>query len=91
MPVRVVTVGPRAETVAVVAAALTPELFSGVEARKAMASLSEVYTHPMNYEEAPELMCLDLYKEFDFNTLVPLAAPVRIDLAAKEPESIFWH
>jgi dienelactone hydrolase len=90
-PVRVVTSGPRSETAAVVAAAFTPELFTEIEARKAMASLAEVYKQPLSYDGAPELMCLDLYKEFDFSTLIPMAAPVRIDLAAKEPTTIFWH
>jgi hypothetical protein len=89
--VRVITSGPRAETVAVVAAAMEPELFSGIEAHKGMASLGEVYTRPMSYEQAPELMCLDLYKDFDFNLLTRMAAPVKIDLKAQEPESIFWH
>jgi dienelactone hydrolase len=90
-PVRVISSGPRAETVAVVAAALDPELFSGIAARKAMASLGEVFARPMSYEEAPELMCLDLYKDFDFDMLARMAAPVKIDLKAHEPESIFWH
>jgi dienelactone hydrolase len=90
-PVRVITSGPRAETVAVVAAAITPELFSGIEARKGMTSLGEIYTRPMSYEQAPELMCLDLYKDFDFNTMTRMAAPVKIDLKAQDMETIFWH
>lgn len=90
-PVHVVTIGPRAETVAVVAAALTPELFSAIDVRKGMASLAEVYAKPLNYGDDPDLMCLDLYKDFDFNTLVPLAAPVKIDLKAEEPGTIFWN
>lgn len=90
-PVRVVTVGPRSETVAVVAAALTPELFSAIDAREGMASLAEIYTKPLSYDANPDLMCLDLYKDFDFSTLVPLAAPVKIDLKAQEPATIFWN
>jgi hypothetical protein len=35
-------------------------------------------------------MCLDLYRDFDFNTLRLIAAPVQIDLAGKDPEPIFW-
>ncbi len=90
-PVHLVTIGPRSETDAVVAAALTPALYSAIDARKAMATLAEVYKQPLTYEEAPELMCLDLYKEFDFNTLIPMAAPVKIDLKATEPATIFWN
>jgi hypothetical protein len=36
-------------------------------------------------------MCLDLYRDFDFSTLTLIAAPVKIDLLANEPESIFWR
>jgi hypothetical protein len=46
--------------------------------------------HPPGYHEAPELMCLDLYRDFDFNTLSLIAAPVNIDLSGKDPEPIFW-
>jgi len=90
-PVRLVTVGPRAETSAMVAAALEPLLFSSVEASKGMASFSEVYTHPMSYEEAPELMCLDLYRDFDLNMLAAMASPAKVDLNATVPQPIFWH
>jgi dienelactone hydrolase len=89
-PVRVVTSGPRAETVAMVTAALAPELFSGVEARHGLASFGDVFEHPPSYEAAPELMCLDLYKEFDFNVLSAIAAPVKIELQGKDAEVIFW-
>jgi hypothetical protein len=89
-PVRIVTNGPRGETVAVTAAAIAPELFSSIEARHAMASFGDLFTHPPDYHEAPELMCLDLYRDFDFNTLRLIAAPVKIDLSGKDPEPIFW-
>jgi dienelactone hydrolase len=89
-PLRVVTNGPRGETVALVSAAIMPELYSSIEARHAMASLGDLFTHPPEYHDAPELMCLDLYRDFDFNTLRLIAAPVRIDLAGKDPEPIFW-
>lgn len=85
--VRVVTDGPRAETVALVSAAMMPDLYSSIEARHAMASLGEIFTHPI---EAPEILCLDLYKDFDFNTLRLIAAPVTVDLAGKEPELTYW-
>lgn len=90
-PLRVVTDGPRAETAVVVSAAIMPELFSSIAARHAIPSLDSVFTRPLGYREAPELMCLDLYRYFDFNTLSMIAAPVQIDLLAKGPESIFWR
>ncbi len=89
-PVRIVTTGPRSETVAIVAAALNPELFSKLEARQAIPSLAYAFDHPLTYTEAPELMCLDLYKDFDFNTLTAIASPVNVDLSAIAPERIFW-
>jgi hypothetical protein len=90
-PLRVVTNGPRSETVAVVSAAIAPELFSSIEARHAIASLGELFTHPADYHEAQELMCLDLYRYFDFNTLGLMAAPVKIDLTAKDAGPLFWN
>jgi hypothetical protein len=89
-PVRVVTNGPRGETVAVVSAALVPELYSSVEARHGIASLADVFTHPLDIHEAQVMMCLDLYRYFDFNTLGLIAAPVKIDLSGKDAEPIFW-
>jgi hypothetical protein len=68
-----------------------PELFSAIEARLAIPSFGDVFTRPLGYKEAPELMCLDLYRDFDFNTLSLIAAPVKIDLLATDPESIFWQ
>jgi dienelactone hydrolase len=89
-PVRMVTNGPRGETVAIVAAALAPELYSSIEARHAMASLGELFTLPLDYHEAQQVLCLDLYRDFDFSTLRLLAAPVKIDLSGKDPGQIFW-
>lgn len=90
-PVRIVTTGPRSEAIAMVATAINPELFSEFEARKAIPSLVDVFNHPLSYSEAPELTCLDLYRDFDFNTLKVIASPVKIDLSAISPTSIFWH
>ena len=89
-PLRIFTNGPRGETVAVVSAAIAPELYSSIEARHAIASFGDLFTHPPDYDHAPELMCLDLYRDFDFNTLSLIAAPVKIDLSGKDPEPIFW-
>jgi dienelactone hydrolase len=45
-PVRIVTTGPRAQLIAMVAAALNPELFSALESRDSIPSLSIAYDHP---------------------------------------------
>jgi dienelactone hydrolase len=90
VPLRVVTNGPRGETVAMVSAAIVPALYSSIEARHAIPSLGDLFSHPLDYREAQEMMCLDLYRYFDFNTLRLIAAPVNIDLAGKDAEPIFW-
>jgi dienelactone hydrolase len=90
-PLRVVTNGPRGETAAIVSTAIMPELFTSVESRNAIPSLAEIYKRPLSYREVPDLMCLDLYRDFDFSTLTLIAAPVKIDLLAKDPQSIFWR
>ena len=89
-PLRVVTNGPRSETVALVSAAMVPELYSSIEVRHGMESLGDLLLHPPGYDQAPELMCLDLYRDFDINTLSLMAAPAKIDLSGKDPEPIFW-
>jgi hypothetical protein len=35
-------------------------------------------------------MCLDLYRDFDFNILAALADPVPVNLSAVAPRRIFW-
>ncbi|HZC42989.1 MAG TPA: hypothetical protein VE195_02380 [Acidobacteriaceae bacterium] len=90
-PVRILTTGPRSETVAMVSAALQPGLFSALEARQAIPSLSYAFDHSFTYEKTPELMCLDFYRDFDFNTLTAIASPVQVDLAATAPERLFWE
>ena len=81
-PVHMITTGPRTETIAMVAAALEPDLFASLESRKSIASFSDVFEHPEAYDTAPELLCLDLYRDFDLNTLSAIAAPVPITLQA---------
>ncbi len=90
-PVQMITTGPRSETVALVAAALDPSLFSAFESRNAIASFSDVFEHPQAYNEAPELLCLDLYHDFDLNTLSAIASPVPVNLSTTAPSRIFWH
>jgi hypothetical protein len=63
-----------------VAAALHPALFSTLVARSRMNSLSYVRELPVRFERAPELFCLDLYKDFDIDRLEALAAPAKVNV-----------
>ena len=90
-PVHMITIGPRTQTVAIVAAALDPDMFASLESRKSIASFGSVFEHPEAYDAASELLCLDLYRDFDLNTLSAIASPVPISLSATAPGRIFWH
>jgi dienelactone hydrolase len=72
---RLETKGIRSQLVALVAAALEPGLFSEVVTRDGMTSLGHLLEAPVEYLDAPELFCLDLYREFDLPGLAALAAP----------------
>jgi hypothetical protein len=63
---------------ALVASALEPNLFSSVVVHEGMPSLGYLLEAPVNYWEAPELFCLDLYKQFDLDRLTALAAPTAV-------------
>ncbi|MGC2402856.1 MAG: hypothetical protein WA510_23905 [Acidobacteriaceae bacterium] len=89
--VRMVTTGPRSETVALVAAALEPDLFGQVELQQSIPSLSDVFEHPSAYSKAPEVMCFNLYHEFDFNTLALIASPAKVNFSANVEPRIFWE
>jgi dienelactone hydrolase len=77
--VRVETTGIRSQLIALVAAAVEPGLFAEVRVRDGMHSLAHLLDAPVKYEEAPDLFCLDLYKEFDLDGLARLAAPTRVE------------
>jgi hypothetical protein len=46
-----------------------------------MKSLAYLVDTPVPYRSAPELFCLDLYKDFDLDSLGALAAPVKVTVA----------
>jgi len=70
--------GIRNQVVALAAAALEPGLFSGVLIRDGMKSLNHLLDKPVTYQQAPELFCLGLYKEFDIDSLAALARPAKV-------------
>ena len=43
-----------------------------------MRSLRFVLDAPLNFQEAPDLFCLDLYKDFDLDRLAAMAAPAAV-------------
>jgi len=76
------TTGIRAQTIGVVASALQPDLFSELVVHEGMTSLGFLLQAPVPFDQAPELFCLDLYKDFDLNALAVMAAPTRVTLAS---------
>jgi dienelactone hydrolase len=76
--VRVETSGIRTQSIALIAAALEPDLFSTVVVRNGMNSFSHLLEKPVEYAEAPDLFCLDLFKYFDLDRLAAIAAPAEI-------------
>jgi len=76
--VRLECTGMRNQVVGLVAAALQPDLFSEVLVHQGISSLGFLLQAPVTFDQAPELFCLDLYKDFDLDRLAALAAPVRV-------------
>ena len=76
--VQVQTKGIRSQVVALIAAALDPAAFSSLSTEGGMHSLSWLLDKPVPFRAAPDLFCLDLYKDFDVDSLIALAAPVKI-------------
>jgi dienelactone hydrolase len=70
--------GIRSQIAALAASALEPSTFSHILTREGMHSFGHLLDKAVPYQNAPELFCLDLYKEFDIDHLVALAAPTKI-------------
>jgi dienelactone hydrolase len=76
--VRLQTTGIRNQIVALVAAGIEPNLFSELVVHGGMQSLDYLLDTPVAFEDAPELFCLDLYKDFDLYRLALVAAPTKV-------------
>lgn len=76
--VRLESTGMRSQTVAMVAAALMPALFSEVSVSGGIPSLQRLLDVPVEYRDAPDLFCLDLLRSFDLPALKKMAAPTKI-------------
>ena len=70
--------GMRNQVSALVASALEPDLFSVLVVHEGIPSLGYILEAPVTFQEAPELFCLDLYKQFDLDRLTALAAPAKV-------------
>jgi dienelactone hydrolase len=78
--VRLEVRGIRNQVAAMTAAALEPELFSELVIHEGMKSLSHLLDKPVEFHQAPELFCLDLYKELDLDRIAAIAAPARVTI-----------
>lgn len=78
--VRLEATGIRNQVAALVATALQPGLFSALVVHEGMPSLGYLLEAPVEFHQAPELFCLDLYKEFDLDQLAAVAAPVKVTI-----------
>jgi dienelactone hydrolase len=72
-PVKLVSVGPRTGVAGLVAAALQPASFSGLDQREALGSLHDVIRRDTTVDHQPELFCFGLLAEFDLPQLRTLA------------------
>ena len=75
---RIESNGIRSQVVSLIAAALQPSLFSELVTRNGMRSLAYLLQKPVEYEAAPDLFCLDLFRETDVDRLEALSSPVRV-------------
>jgi hypothetical protein len=76
--IRIESRGIRSQTVALLAATLEPMVFSELVSRQGMKSFSYLLDHPVSFDDAADLFCLDLYKEFDIDELEAMSGDVRI-------------
>jgi len=76
--ISVETQGIRNQVTALVTCAVEPTCFSTLSTRDGMKSLGYLLEKPVRYQEAPDLFCLDLYKEFDIDTLAAIAEPTKV-------------
>ncbi len=77
---RLETEGIRTQLVALIAAALEPDLFSDIVSKDAMGSLSNLLEPSQTFRSAPDLFCQDLYKYFDIDILTAMAAPTKVEV-----------
>jgi dienelactone hydrolase len=77
-PVHVELAGIRIQMAALISAAIEPGLFSSVTVHRGMKSMDYLLQHPVGFDDAPDLFCPDLYKDFDIDRLTAMAGPTKI-------------
>ncbi len=76
--IRIESRGIRSQSVALLTLALEPALFSEFVTRQGITSFGYLLDRPVSSDDAADLFCLDLYKEFDINELEAMSGKVRI-------------
>ena len=76
--IRIETTGLRSQLEALVSSALNPDLFSEVASHHGVESLRYLFDKPVHYEDAPDVFCLDLYRNFDIDRLSAIAEPAKV-------------
>lgn len=85
---RLETEGIRTQLVALIAAAIEPDIFSEIESNNGMGSLSDLLEPSRPFRSAPDLFCQDLYKYFDIDVLAAMAAPIKVELNGKAAPAV---
>ncbi|MGA2984111.1 MAG: prolyl oligopeptidase family serine peptidase [Terriglobia bacterium] len=76
--IRIETTGIRSQVLALIACDLEPALAAELSTHSGMRSLGDLLDKPVTYDDAPDLFCLDIYKEFDIDDLTRLAEPAKV-------------
>ena len=76
--IRIECTGIRSQVKALIAAALEPTLYHEIVVHQGIRSFGYLLDAPISFEAAPDLFCLDLYKNFDLDRLALLAKPTSL-------------
>ena len=76
--IRLEGTGICSQVISLTVSALEPRLFSQVELYGGMHSLSYLLEEPVEYKDAPDLFCLDLYTKFELDRMKALAGPTEV-------------
>jgi len=76
--VKIQSAGPRSSLFTLVAAAIEPEAITSVSLEGSLGSLKQVLEENQSVNQAPELFCFGLLKQFDIKQLVELAGTDKI-------------
>ena len=76
--IRIETTGIRSQELALIACDLEQTLVAELSIQGGMKSLGELLDKPVTYDDAPDLFCLDSYKDFDIDWLTALAEPTNV-------------